>query len=48
MLIKNAKLFIGKTFVEGDIAFDETITAIGKLDGKADLDAQGCDVIPVW
>ena len=46
MLIKNARIFVGKTFVDGDIAFEETITAIGKLDGTADLDAQGGYVIP--
>ena len=46
MLIKNAKVLIGKAFVEADIAFEEKITAIGKLDGPADLDAAGCYVAP--
>jgi len=46
MLIKNARIFVGKTFVDGDICFDETITAIGKLEGEADLDACGGYVIP--
>ena len=46
MLIKNAKILIGKAFLEADIQFDETITAIGKIEGPADLDAQGCYVIP--
>ena len=46
MLIKNARIFVGKTFVEGDIAFDETITAIGTVEGAADLDAQGGYIIP--
>ena len=41
MLIKNAKILIGKAFLEADIQFDETITAIGKIEGPADLDAQG-------
>ena len=46
MLIKNAKIFVGKSFVEGDILFDEKIIAIGKLEGEADLDAEGAYVIP--
>ena len=46
MLIKNAKVFIGKSFQDADIQFDGTITAIGKIDGPADLDAQGGYVIP--
>ena len=46
MLIKNAKILIGKAFLEADIQFDETITAIGKIEGPADLDAQGCYVVP--
>jgi len=46
MLIKNAKVFVGKSFIDADIRFEETITAIGNLDGDADLDAQGCYVIP--
>lgn len=46
MLIKNAKVFVGKSFVEGDILFDEKIIAIGKLEGEADLDAEGAYVIP--
>ena len=46
MLIKNAKILIGKAFLEADIQFDETITAIGKIEGPADLDAQGCYVAP--
>ena len=46
MLIKNAKVFIGKSFVDADIRFDKTISAIGTLDGEADLDARGCYVIP--
>ncbi len=46
MLIKNAKILIGKAFLEADIQFDETITAIGKIEGPADLDVQGCYVVP--
>ena len=41
MLIKNAKVLIGKAFLDADIQFDRTITAVGKLDGPADLDAAG-------
>ena len=46
MLIKNAKVLIGKAFMEADIQFDGTVTAIGKIEGPADLDAQGGYVIP--
>ena len=46
MLIKNAKVLIGKAFMEADIQFGETITAVGKIDGAADLDGAGCYVIP--
>ena len=46
MLIKNAKVLVGKAFLEADIQFDRTITAIGKIDGPADLDAAGGYVIP--
>jgi len=46
MRIKNGKVFVGKTFVNADIEFDKTITAIGPLDGDADFDAAGCYVIP--
>jgi len=46
MLIKNAKVFVGKSFVDADILFDEKIIAIGALEGKADLDAEGAYVIP--
>lgn len=46
MRIKNAKLFVGKSFVDGDIEFDAAITAVGKVEGEADLDAQGCYVVP--
>ena len=46
MRIKNAKVFVGKTFVETDVEFDKTIRTIGKLDGSADLDAKGSYLIP--
>ena len=46
MRIKNAKVFLGKSFVETDVEFDRTFTAIGKLEGEADLDAQGSYLIP--
>jgi len=46
MLIKNAKVFVGKSFVEGDVAFDKTITAVGKLPGGGDVDAQGAYLVP--
>ena len=46
MLLKNAKVFVGKTFLNADLAFDQYITAIGALEGQADFDAEGCYVIP--
>lgn len=46
MLIKNARVLVGKTFVDADILFDEKIVAVGKIDGEADLDAQGGYVVP--
>lgn len=46
MRIKNAKVFVGRTFLNADLEFGKTITAIGQLEGEADFDAQGCYVIP--
>jgi len=46
MKIKNANVFIGKTFVKTDVEFEKTITAIGALEGAADFDAEGCWLIP--
>ena len=47
MLIKNAKVFVGKTFVDADVLLQgDTIAAVGCLEGEADLDAQGGYVIP--
>ncbi|MBO5975871.1 MAG: N-acetylglucosamine-6-phosphate deacetylase [Oscillospiraceae bacterium] len=46
MLIKNAKVFIGKSFVEADVEFDKTILAVGKLSGEADIDAKGAYLVP--
>ncbi len=44
MRIKNGKILIGKSFVDADIQFDRTITAIGRLEGAADM--EGGYVIP--
>ena len=46
MLIKNADIFVGKGFTRGDIRFGETIEAIGHFEGPADLDGEGCYLIP--
>lgn len=47
MLIKNANVFLGKSFVETDVRFDGgVITEIGTLDGTADVDAKGNYLIP--
>lgn len=46
MMIKNAKVLIGKSFVETDIAFDKTITAIGKADEESGMDGRNCYVVP--
>ncbi len=44
MRIKNGKILIGKSFVDADIQFDRNITAIGRLEGPADM--EGGYVIP--
>ena len=41
MLIKNAKVFVGKEFVDGDVRFGSTIEAVGDLRGAGDEDAAG-------
>lgn len=46
MKIKNAKVFVGRSFIDADVEFDKKITAVGQLDGAADVDAEGCYVIP--
>ena len=46
MRIKNANIFVGHSFVSGDIEFDKTITAVGALSDGGDLDAEGGYVIP--
>lgn len=46
MRIQHAKVFVGRAFVEADIEFDSRITAIGKLEGDADMDAAGRYVVP--
>ena len=43
MRIKNARVFVGKTFIDADIDFDQKINAVGKLEGEADFDAAGMD-----
>jgi len=45
-LIKNADIFVGRGFTKGDIRFGKTIEAIGRLEGPADVDAEGCYLIP--
>ncbi|MBQ5739654.1 MAG: N-acetylglucosamine-6-phosphate deacetylase, partial [Oscillospiraceae bacterium] len=37
---------VGKTFVNADVEFDKVITAVGALAGEADVDAEGCYLIP--
>ena len=47
MKITNAKLFLNRTFVQGGIEFEKTITALGQdVNGPGDLDAEGCYLIP--
>ena len=46
MRIKNAKVFVGNTFIDADVEFDKTITMVGKSDGVADIDAKGSYLIP--
>ncbi len=46
MLIKNARVLVGRSFVDADVSFDRTIAAVGKLPGQADLDAGGAWVVP--
>ena len=46
MLIKNAKVFVGKSFIEADILFDDKIISVGKIDGEADYDAKGNYICP--
>lgn len=46
MVIKNAKVLIGKAFIEADIEFDKTITSIGKSDAPGGMDGQNCYVVP--
>jgi len=47
MLIKNANVFMadGK-FRMGDVGFTDTIRRVGRIDGAADIDAQGDYLIP--
>lgn len=47
MILKNGRIFQPDgTFLSGDMAFEGTITAIGTVDGPADIDAEGCYVVP--
>lgn len=46
MLIKNANIFIGKTFITGDIEFNQRITAVGSLPSPSTWDAEGAYVLP--
>ena len=46
MRINNAKIFIDGAFVDGGIEFDRKITALGQVEGPADLDGEGCYIIP--
>ncbi len=46
MRIKNARIFVDKTFVNGDLEFDRTIRTVGELEGAGDWDVQGAYVIP--
>lgn len=46
MRINNAKVFIDGAFVDGGIEFDRKITALGQVEGPADLDGEGCYIIP--
>lgn len=45
MILKNAKIFLGKDFVDGDVRFEECIEEIGSI-GGADFDVHGAYVIP--
>lgn len=45
MLIKNAKVFMNKKFVETDILFDEKIAAVGKIEGQG-MDGKDLYVLP--
>ena len=47
MVIRNAKVLIGKKFVDADLTFEDTITYIGAAEGSEEvLDAGGCYVLP--
>ena len=46
MLIKNAKVLVGRSFIDADILFQDKILAVGKIEGEADYDAQGNYVCP--
>ncbi len=46
MIIKNGSVFTGGVFTKTDIEFGERITSVGKTDKEADINADGCYVIP--
>lgn len=46
MLIKNAKVLIGRSFIDADILFEDKIVAVGKINGEAEVDAKGCYICP--
>lgn len=47
MVIRNAKVLIGKEFVNTDLTFEKTITGIGAAETSDEvLDAAGCYVLP--
>lgn len=46
MVIKNAKILIGKAFIDAGISFEKTITAIGEIDGAADINGEDCYIVP--
>lgn len=46
MLIKNAKVLVGKSFIDADILFEDKIISVGKIDGEEYYDAQGGFVCP--
>ncbi len=46
MIIKNAGIYLGRAFVNGDIRFSGTIDELGHIPGEADMDAGGGYLIP--
>lgn len=46
MVIKNARVYVGHSFLDCDIEFEREIVALGKTDKPADIDARGAYIIP--